>query len=139
MVKCCGRWCPLFLISNFLRSASLPVPTLEPMSLAWPASSCVSTTASKAFNNFCSSYRTMKLWIHSQLWNIFFVIAPAQLYSFPNLRPIPRSFDRFLSQTKQRLKYLGKTKHLVSTNRMNEGQKEIEEEQYQVHNLKDLD
>ena len=81
----------------------------------------------------------MKLWIHSQLWNIFFVIAPAQLYSFPNLRPIPRSFDRFLSQTKQRLKYLGKTKHLVSTNRMNKGQKEIEEEQYQVHNLKDLD
>ena len=40
----------------------------------------------------------------TQLWNIFFVIAP-QLYSFPNLRSIPRrglgSFDRFLSKTKQ--------------------------------------
>ena len=92
VVWCGGRWCPLFLISNF--------PRCPPRAhVTWPVLPLLQRLLTI---HLFSIYGTIKLWTHSVVEHFLCYCSSAFLISvqFPR-GGIGGSFDRFLSKTKQ--------------------------------------
>ena len=93
VVWCGGRWCPLFLISNF--------PRCPPRAhVTWPVLPLLQRLLTIPL--FLHIYGTTKLWTHSVVEHFLCYCSSAFLISvqFPR-GGIGGSFDRFLSKTKQ--------------------------------------
>ena len=134
VVWCGGRWCPLFLISNF--------PRCPPRAhVTWPVLPLLQRLLTIPL--FLHIYGTTKLWTHSVVEHFLCYCSSAFLISvqFPR-GGIGGSFDRFLSKTKQSKIEISGEDQTLGLKQLNEWGTKGERGTslwYQVYNLKELD